>query len=218
MKKCCIFDLDGTLLNTINTIEYYGNNALSRCGLPPIGVDKYKYFVGNGAKILVKRMLDFCKCESSEIFEKVYDDYTKSYDNDVLYKTEVYDGIKETLAELKKNNIKIAVLSNKPDFAAKSVVDIFFGKGYFDVVFGQRENVPIKPDPQGVFEILDMFNLEKEDCLYIGDTGVDMSTGKSAGLFSVGVLWGFRGEEELCSAGADTIIEKPQELLKFIEN
>ena len=161
-------------------------------------------------------MLSYSGADDEETFDKVYGDYMKAYDADVLYLTYIYDGIKETLEALKEKGIELAVLSNKPDFAARSAVEMFFGKDYFDVVFGQRENVAIKPDPAGVFEILDILAAEKEDCLYIGDTAVDMKTGKSAGLYTVGVLWGFREKEELESANADSIIESPEELLKFL--
>lgn len=216
MKKCCIFDLDGTLLNTIDTIAYYGNNALNKHGFSSIDTEKYKYFVGSGAKNLILRMLSHLGVEDKEVFDKIYGDYMKAYDADVLYLTHIYDGIEKMLGELKAKGIKLAVLSNKPDFAARSAVEMFFGKDYFDVVFGQRENVAIKPDPAGVFEILNILDVEKDDCLYIGDTAVDMKTGKSAGLYTVGVLWGFREKEELEGANADSIIERPEELLKFL--
>lgn len=217
MKKACIFDLDGTLLNTIKTIEYYGNLALEKNGFPAIEQKEYNYFVGNGAELLVRRMLKFHGCEDEEIFKKVFRDYNEAYDADVLFKTDVYDGVRETLDGLKQKGVKIAVLSNKPNFATQSVVEIFFGKGYFDVVFGQREGVAIKPSPDAVFEILDILNVEKEDCLYVGDTAVDMQTGASAGLYTIGVLWGFRERKELQEAKANTIIDNPKDILNIAE-
>jgi len=132
MIKCCIFDLDGTLLNTIETIQYYGNCALEKNGFEGHSQDKYKYMVGNGAVILVKRMLEANGCTDEAVFEKVFNDYVKGYDADVLYKTSPYDGIEEMLEELKAKGIKIVVLSNKPDFATRSVIEIIFGKNYFD--------------------------------------------------------------------------------------
>lgn len=215
MIKCCIFDLDGTLLNTIDTIAYYGNNALESYGFKPIETERYKKFVGNGAEILVRRMLEYYACDDEEIFKNVYKHYNDAYNNDVLYKTDVYEGIRSLLEILKKNGTKIAVLSNKPDFAAKAVVDIFFGKNYFDIVFGQRENVPIKPDPAGAFEIMNLFDVKKEECLYIGDTGVDMKTGKSAGLYTIGALWGFRDKAELDEYGADVVVATPEDIAEI---
>ena len=114
------------------------------------------------------------------------------------------------------NGAKIAVLSNKPHFATVSVTEALFGKGYFDLILGQRENIPLKPDPFGVLEIMKNFDASKEECVYVGDTGTDMETGKNAKLFTVGVLWGFRDEDELKSFGADMIIKEPYELLNTI--
>ena len=117
---------------------------------------------------------------------------------------------------LKEKGISLAILSNKPDFATKSVVREILGDGLFDAVYGQREGVPIKPDPTSVYSILEEFNVEKNECLYIGDTSVDILTAKNANIFSVGVLWGFRTRAELKDARADRIISKPHEILKII--
>ncbi len=216
MIKLCIFDLDGTVLDTVHTIAYYGNFALSKHGIEPIDAEEYKYFAGNGAVNLIKRALRFRNCLTDEVFEKVFADYNTAYNANTSYLTAPFDGIREALDAIKAQGIKTAILSNKPHFATTSVINSLFGEGYFDCVYGQRENVPIKPDPTAVLEIMEECNAKPEECLYIGDTGTDMKTGKNAKLYTVGVLWGFRGKEELLENGADVIIENPQQLLDCI--
>lgn len=217
MVKLCIFDLDGTVLDTVATIAYYGNYALSKNGIEPIDVEEYKYFAGNGAVNLIKRALRFRDCLTDEVFEKVFADYNTAYNANTSYLTAPFDGIQETLKAIKTQGIKMAILSNKPHFATCGVINSLFGEGYFDCVYGQREDVPIKPDPTAVLGIMEECNVKPEECLYIGDTGTDMETGKNAALCTVGVLWGFRGKEELLEGGADLIIEKPQQLLDCIQ-
>lgn len=216
MIKLCVFDLDGTVLDTVHTIAYYGNSALSKNGIEPIDVEEYKYFAGNGAVNLIKRALRFRDRLTDETFQKVFHDYDTAYNADTSYMSKKFDGMQETLDSIKAMGIKMAILSNKPHFATTGVITSLFGEGYFDCVYGQREDVPIKPDPTAVLQILAELNAKPEECLYIGDTGTDMKTGKNAGLYTVGVLWGFRGKEELLENGADITIEKPQELLNCI--
>jgi phosphoglycolate phosphatase len=162
-------------------------------------------------------MLNARNCYNEENFNKVFKIYDDAYNSNTTYKTEIYDGVKELLDNLKEDGIKLAVMSNKPDFATKSVVYEFFGKDYFDIVLGQRDNIPIKPDPYSVNEIIDELGVSKNEVIYVGDTATDMKTGKNAGLFSVGVLWGFRDEKELRENDADLIISHPDELFKYIK-
>lgn len=216
MIKLCIFDLDGTVLDTVHTIAYYGNYALSKHGIEPIAVKEYNYFAGNGAVNLIKRALRFRDALTDETFEKVFADYNAAYNADTSYLTAPFEGIKETLDAIKAMGIKMAVLSNKPHFATCGVITSLFGEGYFDCVYGQRDDVPIKPDPTAVHAIMNELSVKADECLYIGDTGTDMKTGKNADLYTVGVLWGFRGKEELLENGADITIEKPSELLDCI--
>ncbi|MBE6957853.1 MAG: HAD family hydrolase [Ruminococcaceae bacterium] len=216
MTKLCIFDLDGTVLDTVKTIAYYGNYALSKHGIEPIEVKEYNYFAGNGAVNLIKRALRFRNALTDEVFEKVFADYNTAYNANTSYLTAPFDGIKETLDALKARGIKMAILSNKPHFATCGVITELFGEGYFNCVYGQREGVPIKPDPTAVLGILQELDAQPEECLYVGDTGTDMKTGKNAGLPTVGVTWGFRGKEELLEGGADVIIDEPRQLLDCI--
>ena len=216
MIKLCIFDLDGTVLDTVHTIAYYGNYALQKNGIEPIDDEEYKYFAGNGAVNLIKRALRFRNCLTDEIFEKVFVDYNTAYNADTSYLTVPFDGIRDTLDAMKSMGIRMAILSNKPHFATCGVITSLFGEGYFDCVYGQREDVPIKPDPTAVFQIMSELGAKAEDSLYIGDTGTDMKTGKNAKLCTVGVTWGFRTKDELLQNGADRIIDEPCQLLDCI--
>ncbi len=215
MYKCCIFDMDGTLADTIHSIAYFGNKALAEIGLPPIDTETYKILVGNGAETLIHRALDHYGCDTKENFDKVFPKYKSDYDADFMYLTRPYDGIMELLKELKARQIKTAILSNKPHSTAKKVSNIMFGDELIDICRGETPEVPIKPDPKGLFLLLEEFSCKPEECIYIGDTGTDVATGKSAGAFTIGVLWGFRKKTEL--ENADAIISHPSEILTFLD-
>ncbi len=217
MIKACLFDLDGTLLDTISTISYYGNLALEKFGIESIETDEYKYFVGNGAKLLVERMLNFRNAYTEEMFDKVFEYYNEQYNADVKRYTAPYDGIEDLISELKSQGILTAVISNKPDYAACEAVKMFFKDGSFDIVHGQREGIKIKPDPEGAVDILETLDVKPEETVYVGDTWIDMQTGKSLGAHTVGVLWGFRKYDELNTHGADIIISEPKEILAYIK-
>ncbi len=212
MLKLCVFDMDGTLVDTIKSIAYFANNALNKYSLPSIETERYKLLVGNGATVLVERMIKEVG-GTQEQFEKVLPEYNTTYDNDFLYLTEAYEGVCEMLAELKKLGVKTAILSNKPDSTAKKVSEALFKEGLVDVCYGGRDGIALKPDPEGVFEILKELGVEKNEVLYIGDTATDIKTAKNAGLENIGVLWGFRDRAELEGAGADHIISKPAEII-----
>lgn len=218
MIKCCIFDLDGTLLNTISTITYYVNSALGVYSIEGITESECKVFVGTGAKELIKKALASKNITDSESFDKVFTTYTELYNSAPLYLTEVYGGIYETVAALREHGIKLAVLSNKPDFPTKSVVGKFFPET-FDYVAGAKEGVALKPSPEGAMPIFEYFGVRPEECAWIGDTATDVMTGKRAGVsLNIGVLWGFRDREELLSAGADVIIDNPKQILDGVLN
>ncbi|MBR2404083.1 MAG: HAD family hydrolase [Clostridia bacterium] len=212
MIKACIFDLDGTLLDTIPTISHYCNLSLEEFGLGTIEDEEYKYLVGNGAKVLIERALDFVGADKEEYFEKVYKFYTKAYDKDVSYGTKPYDGIPEMLAELKTMGIRTYVLSNKPDFAANEAIKTFLGN-LIDATYGGRDGVALKPSTEGVDIVLSENGIKREECLYIGDTSVDMQTGKNALMYTIGVLWGFRKRDELEANGADAIVSQASEIV-----
>lgn len=218
MIKLCIFDLDGTVLNTLNTIAYYGNQALVKHGIEAIDTKSYKYLVGNGMANLIKNMLNFRGCYSDGLFTSVLATYDKAYSADVLYKTTVYDGILPMLEELKNEGVSLAIVSNKQDPVTQMVIREVFGDSVFSYVTGQKAGGPLKPDPSAVLEIVSKEGVSLNQCLYVGDTSTDMKTGKNAGIFTVGVLWGFRDEKELLESGADAIIDHPSRLLDIVNS
>ena len=216
MVKLCIFDLDGTVLDTVESIAYYANLALEKNGVEPIAVAEYKYLAGNGIAKLVRNMLDRRECYSPELYERVYKDYDSAYNADVAYKTTIFDGLLPVLDRLKAQGIRLAIVSNKPDFAAVTVTEALYGKGYFDFVTGQKPGGILKPDPTVVLSVMEDFGAVREECVYVGDTSTDMKTGKNAEMFTVGVLWGFRDRAELESSGADVIVSDPEQLYSAI--
>ena len=214
--KACIFDLDGTLTDTIRAITHFGNMALDAYGMEGISVEDYKIYVGDGRDKLIHRILDARGADTPEMFEKVGKVYDENYEKDFLYDTDAYDGIRELLQSLKDRGMKIAVCSNKPDDAAQCVIETIFGKGYFDAVSGVVSGMPTKPDPYSALKVAEKLGVTPEECLFIGDTKVDISTAKNAGMTSVGVLWGFRTQTELVQAGADYIAPEPNVILQLV--
>lgn len=216
MIQAVIFDLDGTLVNTLHSIAHFANEALRKYGCPTIPVEQYRYLVGRGADNLVKGMLQTVQADVDALFQQVRDYYNETYDNDSLYLAQVYDGIPELIAYLKEKGIQIAVLSNKPHRTTVKIIDAFFPE-QVDICYGKREGVARKPDPAAVFEIVKELKVEKQNCIYVGDTSTDMKTGKNAGLFTIGVTWGFRDKAELEAYHADCIFDHPSELLSWIK-
>ena len=217
MKKAVIFDLDGTLTDTLKSLWKSTNMALATAGLPPHEIDSYKYFAGNGAKELIRKSLIADGDTQLVHFDSVMEAYNRIFEEYCMYEVKPYDGIPELLKALKEKGLHLAVNSNKPQPRTVDVVEEIFGKDTFDLLVGQCEERRRKPAPDGVNYILEQLHLNKEDVLYIGDTCTDMQTGKSAGVFTVGALWGFRDRQELVENHADAIIEKPLELLQYID-
>lgn len=215
MAKLCIFDLDGTLTNTLPAISHFGNTALSAHGFPKIETEKYKLLIGDGRDLLIHRMLSEFNADTAENFEKVGKTYDTAYEAEPLYETIPYNGIPELLEQLKKHDIKIAVLSNKPDNVAIDVVKLFFGD-IFDIAHGQRKGIKTKPNPGAALEIAEQLGINPADTYFIGDTNVDIKTGQNAGMHTIGVLWGFRGLKELKDAGAEFIASHPDEIFEII--
>ena len=191
--------------------------ALATAGLPPHEIDSYKYFAGNGAKELIRKSLIADGDTELVHFDSVMEAYNRIFEEYCMYEVKPYDGIRELLKALKEKGLHLAVNSNKPQPRTVDVVEEIFGKDMFDLLVGQCEGRRRKPAPDGVNYILEQLDLDKADVLYIGDTCTDMQTGKSAGVFTVGALWGFRDRQELVENHADAIIEKPLELLQYID-
>ena len=214
--RAVVFDLDGTLSDTIVSIAYCANRALEKFGLQGFETDRYKYFVGDGAAELIRRTLINQKRERMDLYEQVKEEYAKLFAVDCMYQVKPYDGIRELLSELKTRGVKIAVFSNKPHENTCKVIHDLFGDDVFDVEQGQVPEIEKKPSPEGVYMISEKLGIPVEEMLYVGDTNTDMQTGKNAGAFTVGVLWGFRDRKELEENHADAIIAAPQELLKYL--
>lgn len=210
--KCAVFDLDGTLLNTIKTINHYLNYALSTYGLPAVSEADCKSFVGDGAVLLIRRAMARVGADDSQ-FQGLFKTYNDAYDSDPYYLTEPYPGIREMLAELKSEGIILAVLSNKPDFAVRMTVEHFF-PGIFSSVLGAGEGIALKPDPTALLNMLADLGVTPADTAYVGDSEPDVLTAANASVaLPVAVSWGFRTREQLLSAGAENIIGSPKELL-----
>lgn len=216
-KKLVIFDLDGTLADTLESISTAANLTLEKHGFQGYEKDAYRYFVGNGAKNLIRECLKGRGVCDEESFQKVYETYQEVFEEYCMYKVVPYEGITDLIAALKARGILCAVNTNKPQDRTLDVIYSLFGKDAFSMLVGVSEDRKRKPAPDGVWHILETLKIDKEDALYIGDTCTDMLTGKSAGVFTVGALWGFRDRAELEEYHADAIIEKPMELIDFIE-
>lgn len=207
MYRLAIFDLDGTLLNSIGDLMNACNVALGHFNYPIHEEDAYKHFVGNGIYKLVERALPKEEREEARVKEvkAVFDAYYKAHSLD---ETKPYEGIIELLTDLREKGIYCCVLTNKAQTYAKALVNHFFGD-LIDQVIGQREGIPTKPDPIGITQLLEFYNISPKACIYIGDSDVDMKTAENAGVDAIGVLWGFREEKELKEAGAKYLAKTP---------
>jgi phosphoglycolate phosphatase len=213
--KGVIFDLDGTLLDTLADIGNSMNFVLERHGFPTHYLDSYKLYVGDGAEILVRRSIPKDRRNKKEI-DKYLNEYREEYNRNWNKMTRPYDGIPETLNELELRGIRLSVLSNKSQDFAEEIVAAFLPGIKFEQVIGYRTGIPAKPDPHSTLEVAKAMNLGVEQILYAGDTDVDMQTAVNAGMYGVGVLWGFRTGEELKKNGAKKLISHPYEILKMI--
>lgn len=214
MKKCAVvFDLDGTLLNTLQDLAESGNMLRDEYGLPGFPVADYAFFVGNGIKDLIKQIMPNAKNEAlGDLVEQFAEIYQRNWQRNCC----PYPGIDDMLAGLVEVGMPLAVLSNKPHKFTPPFVNHYFGNDLFSVVYGQRVGVPKKPDPQGVLQVLAELDCEAKDSFFVGDSKVDMQTGTAAGMCCVGVSWGFRGSDELRSSGADIIIDSPMQLIDYV--
>lgn len=212
--KACIFDLDGTLVNSLTDLAMSCNLALETLGLPTHEVGEYRFFVGRGVVKLIESILPE-NDRTPEMMEKALALFNQNYSELYLENTQPYEDIPELLLKLRSLGYKLAVVSNKPDrFTQQLISELFLDE--FDFVTGQREGVPRKPNPAAVHAACLSMGADPKDCLYLGDSGVDMLTATAAGCFAVGVLWGFREKTELIENGAQATIAIPLDLLTLI--
>lgn len=217
MKKfdVCIFDLDGTLINSLTDLANCVNEALSLHSLPTHHLKEYKYLVGNGVKNLIVKSMG-SKASDDELFTSVYKAFNMLYNEKCIDETRPYIGINDMLTKLKENNVKVCVLSNKTDEFVKRIVDALFDKNEFDLVWGKKPEYPVKPDPSSIRAMLNELNCSPDKCLYIGDSDVDVITAKNANVNFCGVEWGFRETKELINSGADIVVKKPYDIFKLV--
>ncbi len=214
--RAVLFDLDGTLLDTIEDLTDSMNAALAEMGLPGRSVEECKQLVGDGLGTFVRRALPPEVGDSPEAMAKLKELMRAEYDRRRDMKTRPYEGIYELLDALTGHGIPMAVLSNKPHDSTLAVMGKYFSRWRFRAIFGARDGVPVKPDPSGALEIARIFGLKADEIAYVGDTNTDMQTANAAGMFAVGALWGFRTAEELKANGARVLIEKPLDLLRIL--
>lgn len=215
MKKLVIFDLDGTLLNTIADLAHSTNHALNKLGYPTHEIEKYNFMVGNGIDKLFERALPEGE-KSKENVLRVRKEFVPYYDVHNADDSRPYSGIPELLAYLQTSGIQIAVASNKYQAATQKLIDHYFPEIHFIAVFGQREGIKVKPDPTVVFDILEIAKVTKEEVLYVGDSGVDMQTAANAGVTGCGVTWGFRPRAELEEFSPQYIVDTAEEIKRLI--
>lgn len=214
MIKTIIFDLDGTLLNTIDDLTDAGNWVCAQNGWPTHTVEQFKRMVGNGIPKLVERFSPE-EARSPEQLAATLAQFTARYDAHKQDKTAPYPGIPELLRDLRAEGFRCAVFSNKADDLCGKVITHYFGADCFDAVRGNRPGVAPKPDPTGLYDLMQSFGADPATTLFVGDSNVDIQTGHNASLPAVGVLWGFRDEAELTAAGADVLVRTPAEILTY---
>lgn len=214
MIKAVLFDLDGTIADTLQDLAFGANYVLEQNGYDTHEIEKYKMFVGNGIPKLIERILPEQE-RTDENLQRIKKQFVEYYGVHYCDKTKPYEGVVDMLAQLKEKGIKIAVVTNKAQAMADAVVNKLFGES-FCKVYGQREDVPTKPDPTLTHIAMKDLDVTPDECLFVGDSNVDMQTANNSGAKAVGVLWGFRGEEELKAAGAKAIISYPAQLLELL--
>ena len=211
--RAVLFDLDGTLADTLADLANAVNWALEQLGCPLCSVDSYRYKVGDGAREMCQRALP---ADKQELTDQVLQLMRRRYDEHCFDLTRLYPGIRELVSTLAERRFKLAVLSNKPNDFTKRVVAHYFKPSPFAIVRGQLPNVPLKPDPTAARQLAQELGVTPSHWLYLGDTNTDMRTARAAGMHPVGVLWGFRDREELVDSGAEHLVAKPQDVLALL--
>lgn len=208
------FDLDGTLANTLEDLAVSTNHILTKMGYPTHKTECFKYFAGDGSAKMIERAIPKDEVTEEKVKElnKMFLEY---YSKHYIDNTTAYDGLNDLIIHLKEKGIKLAVVTNKAQKAAELVVHKLYGDA-FDYILGLREGIPAKPDPTGVFMAMKELQVESSECVFVGDTAMDIAVGVNAGIFPVGVLWGFRQEDELLKAGAKSIVSNAEQLEKII--
>lgn len=215
MQKAIIFDLDGTLLDTLEDIAISANFALTTLGFKAEETLKYRYFVGEGVFKLFENIFA-SNPQNEQTIQKAVSLFEEHYAKQFFKNTKLYDGVSKMLSFLQKRGFAMAILSNKPDSFTKMCVFKYLRKWKFEVVYGARVGVPRKPHPQGALDIAESLHVKPDECFYLGDTSTDMKTANGAGMIAIGALWGFRDEAELVENGAKYLVKDPSEVIKLL--
>lgn len=216
MYRTCIFDLDGTLMDTLESLTFSVNETLKAMRLSPITQEQCRMLVGDGARALMEKVLKEVGEQDSGLLNEAVDTFIRIFQEGCTYHVVPYEGIPDLLEALKVKGFNLAVLSNKLHRQTVCVTEKILGKNTFQWIQGQKEGIPKKPDPQAALKIAEELGSRPEETLYVGDSEVDIETGRAAGMKTIGVSWGFRGREALMAAGAPYIVDSPKEILKFI--
>jgi len=217
MIEACIFDLDGTVINTVESLRYSISETMKHFGYPEIDEAHTKAFVGNGGRNLIRRALELNGNTSEEDVDKALEIYKGIFKENCTRDNTSYSGMKGTLHELKQQGIKLAVISNKSQERVDDCISKVYGDDLFDIVWGERSDIPLKPDPTGLKLLMKELKVFPEDCMYIGDGDTDMQAGIAAGCVTVGVAWGYRSPELLKKYDPHFMISRPVDLLTLIK-
>ncbi|MBQ5764514.1 MAG: HAD-IA family hydrolase [Clostridia bacterium] len=215
MFKAAFFDLDGTLVNSLYDLAASTNHVIAKYGFNKREVDEFKYFVGDGIPKMLQRAIG--KEIETETFEKIKNEFLQYYAEHCADETCAYEGIVGLLMFLKSKGVKLAVVTNKAQEMAEKVVDEVFGFVLkFDYILGMQPGIPAKPDPTGVLMAMDKLGVKPNECVFVGDTGMDVAAGVNAGAYAVGVLWGYREKDELEKSGAVAFAKEPKEIANIV--
>lgn len=215
MFKAAFFDLDGTLVNSLYDLAASTNHVIAKYGFNKREVDEFKYFVGDGIPKMLQRAIG--KEIEAETFEKIKNEFLQYYAEHCADETCAYEGIVGLLMFLKSKGVKLAVVTNKAQEMAEKVVDEVFGFVLkFDYILGMQPGIPAKPDPTGVLMAMDKLGVKPNECVFVGDTGMDVAAGVNAGAYAVGVLWGYREKDELEKSGAVAFAKEPKEIANIV--
>lgn len=217
MYKLVVYDLDGTLINSLDDLADCMNIALQSVSLKPYKVDEYRYFVGQGVANLVKDTINR-QTDNADLQPRVKEVFDREYAEKSLNKTAPYSGVTEMLRELQSKGVGQAVLSNKPQQFINTIAEKLLSSISFSALWGKKPMYNIKPDPQSLLALIAELNIPRSQCLYVGDSNVDVFTANNAKVDFCGVSWGFRGTKELKAAGADVVVDTPQQLMEYILN
>lgn len=215
MKKLAIFDLDGTLIDSVEDLADAMNKVLVNNDYRIHDLEDYRQFVGNGVKKLITRSLDE-KYRTDEIIDRLLVEFVKNYAQNVCEKTKPYNGIIDVITALKEKGFYLAVCSNKPHENTEFIVKKLFGENTFDMIVGNKEGIAHKPDPAVINMIINHFNVSKDQAVLIGDSDVDITTGVNASIDTIGCTWGYRTKDVLIEAGAKHIVYDPYEILNTL--